>query len=165
MAWEDLEQDIAEEFSDNRRLGWIDSGFSVIRRAVPKSHVRPVECTLRRKRGPRPEDAAWRRGWRARRRFVALLEGRLFQRCQRPDCCNLLPPPKRGAPQRFCSRPCKDWRPPLRHTRTCTQCPTVFTTRGRRTTCSNACRQRAWYYRRAGTAGASAGGAGTGAQE
>jgi hypothetical protein len=165
MAWEDLEQDIADEFSDNRRFVWsdtdgdrryVESGFLVFRRST-----RPPPRSAHQQ-----TDAAYQRRKRARRRELWIAVGRLSIRCERPGCRNLLEPMKRGAPQRFCSSKCKDWKPPKRKVvRRCSECPTTFETHGRRTTCSNACRQRAWYYRRAGTTGASAGGGATGAQE
>lgn len=163
MAWEDLEQDIAEEFSDVRNAGWASDGFIVRSFYIRKRPDRNREAATRRHRS---SDATYQRGKRARRRWLRVATGQLSVRCERPGCFSLLQPMKRGAPQRFCSRACKDWRPAKPHvTRQCSQCPAMFTTHGRRTTCSNACRQRAWYYRRAGTAGASAGRGATRVQE
>lgn len=138
MAWEDLEQDIAEELGD-QRLGWVDSGFTVFRRSTRPGWYRHDHQI---------SDAAYQRRKRARRRELWIALGRLSIRCERPECCNLLKPMKRGAPQRFCSPECKAWRPSKpRVVRQCSECPTTFETHGRRTTCSNACRQRAWYRR------------------
>lgn len=150
MAWEDLEADIAEEFSDNRRIGWVDGGFSFFRREVRAPAIRPPKGPPKgpRRHKPhryRPWEAAWRRGWRARRRFLALLEGRTPHRCQGYWCCNLLNPKVReGAPQRFCNRLCSIRVPLVERQCAAPGCSNAFTTHGRRTTCSNACRQRAW---------------------
>lgn len=101
MAWENLCEDIEEEFSDNRRLGWVDSGFSFIRRKG-----RPPRCpdVTRTKR----ERADTRRCLRARARQISrLASGDRPSRCAKPGCCNLLPIiPRGGGHQRFCSSGC-----------------------------------------------------------
>lgn len=160
MAWENLSEDIAEEFSDNRRLGWV-TGFRIIQRSEAAELVRTQGLAQRR------------RGLRRRRRFLQLLDGSRPSRCARLRCTNLLPAGvRRGAPAKFCSRACalaeKAARLVVpRQLRKCTApgCGAEFATHGRRTTCSNACRQRAWYYRKGGTTGAKDAGAGDSTQE
>lgn len=100
MAWENLDEDIAEEFSDNRRLGWVE-GFSFIRRKGRPDHCPAAAHTRREKANARR---------RARRRAVQLSR---LQRGERPSgcgargCCNLLPIiPLGGSHQRFCSERC-----------------------------------------------------------
>lgn len=149
MSWDNLEADIAEEFSDTRRPGWVDSGFLVFRRSVRGPAVRAPK----RERGYRSWEAAWRRGWRARRRFLALLEGRAPHKCQGYGCCNLLRSIRKpGGLQRFCSRLCSIR--VVRVERTCSApgCANTFTGNARKTVCSNACRQRAWQDKKRGGA-------------
>jgi hypothetical protein len=152
MAWEDLEADIAEEFSDNKRMGWIAGGFTYFKRT---GRLEAWSFKPRRNRGYRPRSTIWRRGWRAKRRLLALLAGRVVHRCQGYQCHNLLAPMQRGAPQLYCSKRCG--RRVAREERKCSapKCPVVMFAHSRRATCSNACRQRAWYHRNGGTSGAS----------
>lgn len=57
MAWENLSEDIAEEFSDNRQLGWVE-GFSVIQRALPRAPRLRATPNPQRHRG---DHAKWAR--------------------------------------------------------------------------------------------------------
>lgn len=103
MAWEDLEEDIAEEFSDNRRLGWEETGFRFFRRAVSR-YLSPKSTR------ERCDEANARR--RAARETAATLEfysGKRLTRCAGPRCCNLLPIRAYGGGprQRFCSYRCR----------------------------------------------------------
>lgn len=96
-------------------------------------------------------DAAWHRAKRERRRVRRLSSGELPTRCQWEGCHNLLRF-RGGKPPRYC---CKvlhgGYKPrvPVEQ-RVCEApgCGEPFTTKRGKRTCSNACRQRAWYQSR-----------------
>lgn len=101
MAWENLDEDIAEEFSDNRRLGRFDSGFSFIRRKGRPDPCPNAAQTRREKANAR------RRARRTAVQFSRLQRGERPVSCQACGCYNLLPIiPLGGGHQRFCSERC-----------------------------------------------------------
>lgn len=93
MAWENLDEDIATEFSDNRSLDWKSSRYRVFSSTTDPTKWKHAG-TLRRAR--------------ARHRQISqLLAGARPSRCAGPGCANLLPViPPGGEHQRFCSSRC-----------------------------------------------------------
>jgi len=103
MAWENLAEELEEEFSDNRRLGWVPSGFSFIRR-TGRAAACPQAARTRQDRAN-----ASRRSQRQNARLAWLVNGERATQCAGKDCCNLLPLiPLGGCHQRYCSKGCRE---------------------------------------------------------
>lgn len=102
MAWEDLEQDIAEEFGDQRTE--VHAGF--LFHSSTDREKRSAVGYARWKMARRVRRRIKRRREWAERHLLTLATGSRPSRCQRPGCHNLLSP-KRGPIRRTCSAVCR----------------------------------------------------------
>lgn len=137
MAWEDLQEDLADLFSGLQARDARDQTLHLSRRfqgSGSAAEARRIEAERMRRRR--------RRAWAQK-----IASGVISATCQRPGCSTPLPVGvQRGAPRRFCSRACKDWRQP--QPATLRQCAAPgCTAQCASKTCSNRCRQRLWYWR------------------
>lgn len=137
---------ITEALAAAREEGWEPSLILVVRKkrrkplAPEEAHRRYLARCAKRLRGKR-----------ARRRDVRYASQDLPARCQWEGCHNLLRFRGRGHPPRYCSKVFHSgyWRRVQPTERKCAGpgCEVVLQALGKKRTCSNACRQRAWYHR------------------